>query len=224
MKKPRIIGFTLVELLVVIAILVALAGLLLPVLGSAKDSAKRSVCAANLRQITQAAQLYLADNDQRYPFAVDSTDRKLFLWIPSVAERDRLEILLPNAPIFRDIVYPYMRTHEIFRCPTDTGGDLSYVGLKGERSDPASGSAYLSRGTSYVYRSELGFSGQQSPLNCISAMRQTARSDADVILLADASARWHGDPLRDGSGKPRPQRLRTVIPDSWQASEKIAFC
>jgi prepilin-type N-terminal cleavage/methylation domain-containing protein len=51
-------GFTLVELLVVIAIIGLLVAMLLPALGSVRESARASLCKSNLKQLGLAMQTY----------------------------------------------------------------------------------------------------------------------------------------------------------------------
>src|SRR5262245_52657818 len=74
LKKARsrslpIVGFTLIEVLVVIAIIAILASFLLPVLGSAKERARRIKCLSNLRQLGIMSHLYAEDNDDRLPWS-----------------------------------------------------------------------------------------------------------------------------------------------------------
>jgi prepilin-type N-terminal cleavage/methylation domain-containing protein/prepilin-type processing-associated H-X9-DG protein len=68
---PR--AFTLIELLVVIAIIAILAALLLPALGSAKESGRRIQCVNNLRQLSLSLKMYAGDNSDLYPPRVATT-------------------------------------------------------------------------------------------------------------------------------------------------------
>jgi prepilin-type N-terminal cleavage/methylation domain-containing protein len=62
-------GFTLVELLVVIGIIVLLLGILLPTFRSARESARRTTCLANVRTLIQATLAYATANEGTLPEA-----------------------------------------------------------------------------------------------------------------------------------------------------------
>jgi prepilin-type N-terminal cleavage/methylation domain-containing protein len=65
--RGRAAGLTLVEMLVVIAIVAILAGIILAAMGQAREAARQTDCASNLRQIGQALHMYASDWDDYSP-------------------------------------------------------------------------------------------------------------------------------------------------------------
>ena len=64
--KARV-GFTLIELLVVIAIIAMLIAMLMPTLSGAREAARRTVCASNLRQLGITYRVYANENSGFVP-------------------------------------------------------------------------------------------------------------------------------------------------------------
>jgi prepilin-type N-terminal cleavage/methylation domain-containing protein len=62
-------AFTLIELLVVIAIIAILMAVMMPALQRVKEQAQEMTCRANLREYGLVHNVYLDENDSRYPFA-----------------------------------------------------------------------------------------------------------------------------------------------------------
>jgi prepilin-type N-terminal cleavage/methylation domain-containing protein len=67
-REERRRGFTLVELLTVVAIITILAALLLPSIVRARESARRTACMFNIRQVLAAVREHAIANDDKLPF------------------------------------------------------------------------------------------------------------------------------------------------------------
>ena len=105
-------GFTLIELLVVIAIIAILAAILFPVFARARENARRASCQSNLKQIGLGVLQYTQDYDEKYPLSVTR---------PAVSA---------DQESWRYTVQPYVKSNQLFDCPSFTGD--KYDGRKGD--------------------------------------------------------------------------------------------
>ena len=99
-RLPGLPGFTLIELLVVLGIMAILASLLLPALGKAKESARMTQCASNLRQVAVASMVYSMDHNNNLPSFRN--------WLYSRA-----------GDLTTGKLYPYLNSKSVYLCPTD---------------------------------------------------------------------------------------------------------
>lgn len=115
MNSKRLLSrsaFTLVELLICIAIISLLAAVLFPVFSKVRESARRTSCASNLRQIGFGMQMYAADYDETMVQSKTNTGGS-----------------------YRNLIQPYMKSTQVIYCPSrkmrTTGYDGTLVSYAG---------------------------------------------------------------------------------------------
>lgn len=154
-------SFTLVELLVVIVIISILAILLLPTLAQARESAKRSSCTGNMKQMALSAHLYASDS--RYYFPAYTS------WA-GVKQR------------WTDYVAPYLKNgtdkSKVYVCPADANPGI-----------PSSTTMPLSYGiNSYNF---VGGAAGQKYCFWYPVHSSLVRHPSQIILLSDAKPTYY---------------------------------
>ena len=167
-------GFTLVELLVVIAIIGTLVGLLLPAVQAARESARRSTCSNNLKQITLALNTF-HDGRQQFPTGVvgpsnlGSGYNQRITWmlqlLPFVEEAGLHSSLAPRISPQASASYTIANLKSVasYTCPSDTA-----------------------LGTKQVNPWQAGFLPRSNYVGCFSPDAGMVSKDADFTLHSGA--------------------------------------
>jgi prepilin-type N-terminal cleavage/methylation domain-containing protein len=103
MKQRRMPAFTLIELLVVIAIIAILAAILFPVFARARESARRTSCLSNMKQVTNAIMMYTQDYDEVMPYQQDG---------------DLCDYAISKHAVWLNSIYPYVKNLKVYICPS----------------------------------------------------------------------------------------------------------
>ncbi|MDR3692569.1 MAG: prepilin-type N-terminal cleavage/methylation domain-containing protein [Fimbriimonas sp.] len=108
-------AFTLIELLVVIAIIAILASILFPVFAQAKQAAKKTASLSNSKQIGLAEKMYQADSDDS--FVIFQTNYADSSCPASTGGPHCSDNLAQHAPMWGELVVPYIKTLQVFVDP-----------------------------------------------------------------------------------------------------------
>lgn len=166
--------FTLVELLVVIGVIAVLAALLLPTLGTARETAQGITCVGNLKQLGSAAMSYTNDNND-YVLSVDQC----------FGGRNWCPLLLT----YLGMPEESNPTGGVFRCPT-------------QRQTTSAGKPYASYGLNYQGLSCHGYYTPGWSMNaagCANYKMQKVSHPSAYAVIADSNKRGANWSIADGN-------------------------
>jgi prepilin-type N-terminal cleavage/methylation domain-containing protein/prepilin-type processing-associated H-X9-DG protein len=196
-------GFTLIELLVVIAIIAILAAILFPVFAQARESARKTSCVSNLKQMATATMMYVQDYDETFPL-VTGQSYPPQPGIPTDAQ----------TWVYNDILVllqAYVKNYNVFLCPDRQ----THVGQNGDFCNPGPINQYV-WGYGYNWSSGYGPGGGPKSLwnigdGCVLAQLSDGTLPGRAIGSVNFPAQFLI--LGDSADTPR-QTLHTAVYDT----------
>jgi prepilin-type N-terminal cleavage/methylation domain-containing protein/prepilin-type processing-associated H-X9-DG protein len=188
-SRRKMRAFTLIELLVVIAIIAILAAILFPVFARARENARRASCQSNLKQIGLGIMQYTQDYDEQLPQRTVNVNGTDISW--------------------RQVVQPYVKSAQLFVCPSNPSATTGVVG------DPAIASPpYPEIRASYAIARYDGGAGGVT-VNGVSVNLAKLSTPATTVMVVESTAQWTEYNVANGSG------VFDLVPSggcSWDAS------
>lgn len=188
----RSLSFTLIELLVVIAIIAILVAMLLPAVGRARESARKTACLNNLRQMGAAFSMYANDHGDHLPLILGGAPPPNDLWYHALASYIASKDIAANWP-----------PGGVYRCPSSQALTPHYAMSKAVTgvvisviSDPA--------GAIVVADADANLEGGLDLADPHYSLNPTRHSGGANYLFAD----WHAAYLQ----RTTPEMWKNYVP------------
>jgi len=118
-------NFTLIELLVVIAIIAILAGMLLPALNRARETARKIACMNKLKTMLTYSQLYMADHNDYIPISYGNMESVNYASIESTGRTAGIPQYVRYSWNAASLVNQIKR-NSLYVCPDSDAGSRDF--------------------------------------------------------------------------------------------------
>ena len=201
MKRPSVRCYTLIELLVIISIIVILAGILFPAIRSARESARRTQCMANQKNIGVYVQHYAYNNNRSLSALSDWKT-----WYRNLIEANggfniKDGAALPDSGYLTPNnkgEYTYLNgtgigMAKVFRCPSDVSLKEGALASYGRNDPKAGGTLKYKTGSSGSSKSDA------LPDRMVDSRMNEINNPSDLVLAADHWGKIHRPGESDNS-------------------------